>query len=320
MPAISVIVPVYKVEAYLHRCVDSILGQTVTDFELILVDDGSPDNCGAICEEYARKDSRIVVIHQANGGLSAARNAGIDWAFANSDSQWLYFVDSDDFIHPESLERLLNAALEMNVDISIGGFSETSGQPPVVEKEDLIPELWKTRDFFVENNVNAIVAWGKLYRKALFREIRYPTGKIHEDEYTTYKLLFACENIAAIPAPLYGYYVNQTGITKGSWSPKRLDVQGAFEERIAYFRKMKDKDMFDYTVRYYARVLARQFELAKDYPASRRRLRLKLACLLVRHHRLFSLRENNWEYYTAFPRMVSRLRWLIFCQDKEDRA
>ena len=96
MPGISVIVPVYKVENFLHRCVDSILAQTFTDFELILVDDGSPDGCGEICDAYAREDSRIHVIHQKNGGLSAARNTGIDWVLENSDSRWLAFVDSDD--------------------------------------------------------------------------------------------------------------------------------------------------------------------------------------------------------------------------------
>ena len=128
MPAISVIVPVYKVEKYIHRCVDSILGQTFTDYELILVDDGSPDNCGAICDEYAVKDSRIVVIHQENGGLSAARNTGIDWSFANSDSRWLTFIDSDDWVHPEYLQRLLAAAVEHNVSVSICGYAQTEGK------------------------------------------------------------------------------------------------------------------------------------------------------------------------------------------------
>ena len=109
MPTISVIVPVYKVEPYLNRCVDSILRQTYQDFELILVDDGSPDRCGEICDEYARQDSRVHVIHKENGGLSDARNAGIDWVEANSDSQWLIFADSDDWVHPELLARLLDA-------------------------------------------------------------------------------------------------------------------------------------------------------------------------------------------------------------------
>ena len=103
MPTISVIVPVYKVEPYLNRCVDSILRQTYQDFELILVDDGSPDRCGEICDEYARQDSRVHVIHKENGGLSDARNAGIDWVEANSDSRWLIFADSDDWVHPELL-------------------------------------------------------------------------------------------------------------------------------------------------------------------------------------------------------------------------
>ena len=105
---ISVIVPVYKVEKYLSRCIDSILAQTYTDFELILVDDGSPDNCGKICDGYAEKDNRVV-IHQGNGGISAARNAGIDWAFENSDSEWIAFIDSDDWVHPLYLECLYNA-------------------------------------------------------------------------------------------------------------------------------------------------------------------------------------------------------------------
>ena len=103
MALISVVVPVYNVEKYIHQCIDSILSQTFTDLELILVDDGSPDRCPQICDRYAEQDQRIHVIHQKNGGLSAARNAGIDWAFANSDSQWITFVDSDDWVHPELL-------------------------------------------------------------------------------------------------------------------------------------------------------------------------------------------------------------------------
>ena len=110
MPQISVIVPIYKVEQYLERCVDSILNQTFTDFELVLVDDGSPDNCGAICDEYAKKNERIVVIHKENGGLSDARNAGIEWALNNSGSEWITFIDSDDWVHIDYLEYLYNSA------------------------------------------------------------------------------------------------------------------------------------------------------------------------------------------------------------------
>ena len=120
MPTISVIVPVYNVEIYLHRCVDSILAQTFTDFELILVDDGSPDNCGAICDEYAKKDSRVRVIHKENGGQSSARNRAIEAA----QGEWIHFVDSDDLIHPQMLEILYRAAQESGANISACSYTE----------------------------------------------------------------------------------------------------------------------------------------------------------------------------------------------------
>ena len=128
MAEISVIVPVYKVEAFLGRCVDSILSQSFSDFELILVDDGSPDNCGKMCEDYAKQDDRIHVIHQKNGGLSAARNTGIDWTFKHSESRWLAFVDSDDWVHPDYLKILYNTAKHTSCKLSACGFFKTEGE------------------------------------------------------------------------------------------------------------------------------------------------------------------------------------------------
>ena len=168
MPSISVIVPVYKVEPYIHRCVESIFAQTFTDFELILVDDGSPDNCGSICDDYATKDNRVTVIHQDNGGLSDARNAGIDWAFANSGSEWLTFIDSDDWVHPMYLEVLYCAVKDTGCSISVCGYNETDGETPYVDEAKLQAEVVNTEDFYCEHNVNAVVAWGKLYKKVLF--------------------------------------------------------------------------------------------------------------------------------------------------------
>ena len=153
MPTISVIVPVYKVEPYIHRCVDSILQQSYRDFELVLVDDGSPDNCGSICDEYASRDSRVHVIHQENGGLSAARNAGIDWVFDNSDSQWITFVDSDDWVHPQMLEKLFDAAMEQNTLISICGFIETTGDIPCPALEIGESRLWSAEEYYIQHNV-----------------------------------------------------------------------------------------------------------------------------------------------------------------------
>lgn len=234
MADISIIVPVYQVEEYLHRCIDSILKQTYPDFEVILIDDGSPDNCGNLCDEYAKKDTRIHVIHQMNGGLSVARNSGIDWAFAKSSSKWLTFIDSDDWVHPQYLEVLLNAAIKYNVPVSIGNalWTKEGHLPDKIEAE---PKLWKTEDYYLAHNANATVAWGKLYRKDCFRKIRYPAGKIHEDEYVTYRILFEYEQLSVVDQPIYGYFQNDQGIMRRSWSPKRLDALDGLEGQVSYF-------------------------------------------------------------------------------------
>ena len=262
MPTISVIVPVYRVEPYIHRCVDSILAQTYTDFELILVDDGSPDNCGEICDEYAQKDSRVVVIHQENGGLSAARNAGIDWSFANSDSQWLTFVDSDDWVHEEMLRLLLDANIQHGTHISICSYVETSGKTIDIQMSD--SQVWKSKDFYLTKHVNATIACAKLYHKLLFSQLRYPVGKIHEDEFTTYKILFDVDKIAYLSAPLYAYFINPDGITKRTWSPSRLDIFEAFEEQIQYFKDNGDKDLADRVLQTYAINICKQLNILRS--------------------------------------------------------
>ncbi len=251
MSKISVVVPVYKVEAYLHRCVDSILSQTHRDFELILVDDGSPDRCGEICEEFAKQDRRIHVIHQENGGLSAARNAGIDRVFSGSDSQWITFIDSDDWVHPQMLERLLEAAVTHQTKISICGYGETSGAGPDIIPADLVSTSWTPKDFYMARFINATVAWGKLYHRSCLENKRYPVGKIHEDEFLTYRLLFACEKVAVIPAPLYAYFVNPTGIIRSAWSPKRLHAWEAYEQQLAFFREMGDAELVKFRIQGY---------------------------------------------------------------------
>ena len=207
MARIAVIVPVYKVEAYLHRCVDSILAQTFTDFELILVDDGSPDNCGAICDEYAEKDSRVHVIHKENGGLSSARNAGIDWAIEHSDSEWLTFIDSDDWIHPRYCDYLLKAAVEGSTSISTCRYIKVTESVPMADAEfSFTTDDWL--DYYLQDTVNGIVAVCKLYSKEIFREFRYPIGRLHEDEFLTYKLLLKAGTIASTRLALYYYFYN----------------------------------------------------------------------------------------------------------------
>ena len=204
MGVISIIVPVYKVEKYLKRCVDSILEQTFRDFELILVDDGSPDQCGRICETYAEKDGRIIVLHRKNGGLSAARNTGLDWMFANSESSYVTFIDSDDWIHSLYLETLLGAIEKNNTGVSVAGFQRMDEyQADTIDKLYRFPEeVMGAEDFFLNHEWNFNYAWGKLYRREYFRYVRYPVGKNFEDTFTTYKVLFAAKTVVFIDFPL----------------------------------------------------------------------------------------------------------------------
>ena len=251
MAQISVIVAVYKMPEYLPRCIEGILNQTFRDLELILVDDGSPDECGQICDSYAAKDSRVHVIHKENAGVCVARNTGLDWVYENSESSWIFFHDNDDWIHPETLERLHRAAVEGHTGISICGYQQTTGEDPVIDPALLEPVTWTPKDFYMEHFVNATVCWGKLYRRDIFAGKRYPAGKYIEDEFLTYKLLFANETLAVIPAPLYAYYINPAGISKKSWVPKRLDAWEAYEQQIAFFEAMGDEDLIKFRYRAY---------------------------------------------------------------------
>ena len=235
-PLISVIVPVYNVEAYLERCVESLLGQTWANLEVILVDDGSPDGCPAICESYAKKDKRVRVIHQTNAGLSGARNSGIDLA----EGEYLAFVDSDDYVASDFIAALYRVMQETKSEISQCRFDYVQGEPlksedspvcRVYEGDNLMEQLYGPE----EEATYFVVAWNKLYRRELFEEIRYPVGRIHEDEATTYRLFHEGKKLAFLDHALYGYYTENTGSITSSFSKKRLQWLTAHEERITFF-------------------------------------------------------------------------------------
>jgi len=210
VPEISVIVPIYNTEKYLARCIDSILLQTYTDFELILVDDGSTDQSGMICEDYARKDSRVRVFHQKNQGQAAARNFALDWIDKNSSSAWISFVDSDDWIHPQMLEYLYGIACNNKTKIGICGYSQTVGDMPRIEQEQLCTRFYDVETFYCENvDVWAVVPWGKIYHKDCFKGIRYPLVRACEDEFVTYKILFQFSTLPVMEAPLYYYFMSE---------------------------------------------------------------------------------------------------------------
>ncbi len=235
-PLISVIVPVYNVEDYLARCVESLRSQTYENLEIILVDDGSPDGCPALCDEYAHVDDRICVIHQPNAGLSGARNAGIDAARG----EYLAFVDSDDYVSVDFIQALHTTAVESGCPIAQCRFAYVQGEPladgsensyQVYQGKELMGQLYGPE----ERATEFVVAWNKLYKRELFWEIRYPQGRIHEDEATTWKLFFQSGQLAFLDRALYGYFTENTGSITARFSEKRLQWLTAQEERIEFF-------------------------------------------------------------------------------------
>lgn len=238
MATVSVIVPVYRVEQYIGRCVNSILRQTFSDFELILVDDGSPDRCGAMCDVFAQKDPRIKVIHQENGGLSAARNAGIDFVLGNSDSKYITFVDSDDWVEPNYLFELMQG-FSLGADVACIGYVNVSEDG--VKYSQYPDEGWKLlspEDYWVGNDTCAqSTAWGKLYRKDFFNGVRYPIGKLMEDAFTTHQLVFRAKKVAAREVPLYNYFTGSQSIMRSDWSIRKLDAVDAFLSQRDFFQK-----------------------------------------------------------------------------------
>ena len=242
MPKITVIVPVYKVENYINKCVDSILSQSFQDFDLVLVDDGSPDTCPRICDAYAEKDGRIKVIHKENGGLSDARNAGIDWAMDNSDSQWLAFVDSDDWLHEDYLKTLYDTAIKENADLVVCDFVRVNEQGENIDKNHCFPncviekktELYETVFWGKWHSWRFISACTKLYDKRLFDGLRFEIGKIHEDEFVIHHILWNCHKAAFIPCRQYYYVKRGDSITKTECAESRIDGMEALIERYEF--------------------------------------------------------------------------------------
>ena len=231
---IDIIIPIYNVELYLSRCLDELFGQFLSDFRLILVDDGSYDAGGEICDEYILKDSRIIIIHKNNGGLSDARNVGLDCYFASSDSEWITFFDSDDWVHPQYLEALYNAVKDSGLKISSCNIKRTSqyGIDNIVNTGYTIESAEDVYTQFGEKTLSYAVA--RLYHRSLFEKIRFPKGKLFEDVFTSYKVFLSVDKIAYVEAPLYYYFYNENGIVHQKWSPKRMDEFDAYEEQLEY--------------------------------------------------------------------------------------
>lgn len=231
---VTVVVPVYNVEIYLNRCINSIINQTLKEIEIILVDDGSTDQSGKICDDYLEKDKRIKVIHQKNMGLSCARNAGIKIASAD----YICFIDSDDYIEIDMLEYLYEKALKYKSDIICCGFSSIyengKKEKITIPNGDMFFSIEEALDIHLLSGYIDVVAWNKLYKTSLFDKIKYPDGMLYEDMLTTYKLISQSKLISLHPDSKYFYCKRKNSIGGTDFSEKTLKLVDACDQVLKY--------------------------------------------------------------------------------------
>ena len=317
MPKISIIVPVYNVEKYLEKCIDSILNQTFKDFELILVDDGSTDNSGNICDEYRKKDRRIKVIHKSNGGLSSARNAGLDIALG----KFIAFVDSDDYIHHQMYEIMYSFIKNENADLCICNY-EIVDDYYNIKKNNI--EIQSNMDIEVYNSIESlekiysskglefVVAWSKLYDRSLFDDLRFEEGRIHEDEFIVHKILYNSIKTIYCPYKFYYYFQRDDSIMKSRTKITKIDYIDALSDRINFFNgknliNLKNKTEYIYISNFFELYYYSKDNYSKKiYCKLHKSFRQNLLILL--NNSIYSNREKlSWIIFLLYPNIYKRL-------------
>lgn len=317
MAVISVIVPVYNAEKYLNRCIDSILDQTFKNFELILVDDGSKDRSGDICERYAEQDQRIKVIHQENKGQAAARNRGVINAFG----EWIAFVDADDMIQQQMLEYLYRAVISTNTKIAACKLIERNECPADFDQKqncDCISirlDEKKMLQWCTAMNLDVVdkyaywIACAKLVHKSIVKALPFKEGRIYEDNALVFKWLFSAGSIAVCDNVMYFYRVNNNGTTKGNYSICKLDWLWALEEQIKFYKKVKFLKMVDALVTRFIRDAMCEYENIQKYlqdkkQAEKLRRRIIRFWILERKFVCISRKETLDIFTRLYPRQM----------------
>lgn len=244
---ISVIIPIYKVERYLRRCIDSVISQTYKNLEIILVDDGSPDGCGKICDEVAKKDRRIIVIHKKNGGLSDARNAGL----RKAKGDYFIFIDADDYIDTKMIQILFENLKKSNADISVCNYDIFDENENYIFKDfELEEEKGEFSGYeaaektLFKQEPQMVVAWNKLTKRKLWENRIFPIGKQHEDDFTSYQLYYEADKVVITKMPLYHYFQRSDSIVGVGFNIKSLDKIEAYIRAKEYFEK-KDRKLYN---------------------------------------------------------------------------
>lgn len=250
-PLITIVVPIYNVERFLRPCIESILGQTYKNLEIILVDDGSTDSCGKICDKYEKIDSRILVIHQENKGLSEARNAGIDAATG----EYIAFIDSDDYVRGNYTETLLHALVENDAEIAVCSFQYVDEEGKYIRNSSRLKEKKKTytgEQFLMADRQLqdvSIIAWNKLYKRSVFSKLRYRAGVLYEDAFIYPELFWNCRKVVVINESLYFYRERRGSIVHSPLTMKRAKMHYDFyKEWKCFFAEKKNRYLYDRAV------------------------------------------------------------------------
>ena len=281
MDLITVIIPIYKAEEYLNRCIISVVSQTYRNLEIILIDDGSPDQCPELCDKWAQKDRRIKVIHQTNKGISVARNIGI----ANANGKYILMVDSDDYLYNRMIEVMYKALIEEDADLVIcdfqkgveNSFSFTYCDRISAEVIDGETALYRVYSGS-EKALQYVAPWGKLYRRELFDKIQYPEGKIFEDIFVTHQILFRCKKIAVIPQKLTYYFQNPTSIMNKEFHAGKLDYLPALKQRIEFYHIHHLRELEEIAYDEYLHALIWEYSRVKDLLDDKAKMRHIILC------------------------------------------
>lgn len=323
MPLISLVIPIYNTEKYLERCIKSIFAQTFSDYEIILVNDGSQDSSGEICDKYVLLDKRVTAIHQENKGQSAARNVALKWISQNSNSKWIGFVDSDDWIHPQYLESLLLVAESNSTSVNVCGIKKVT-QEETMEAQKILAHVLSTEKLYEKyaKQIVNVSLCGKLIERKHFEGIRFPEGKLWEDLATTYKLVLKTQKCSVIENELYYYFYNPSGTIHKKWTPKRLDEFDAYEEQLEFFSKEeKWRDIYITLQETYIKAISysqymeREADLNEDEKKYYAKLLTKKIRFAMKKFKKTSGKsipfgQNRGIYETAYPNLM-KIYWCL---------
>ena len=305
MPTVSVIVPVYKVEKYLHRCVDSILAQTFTDFELLLVDDGSPDKCGTICDEYAAMDARVRVFHQKNQGVSVARNRALESAVG----EFITFIDSDDWLAENYLQALYTNLMESDADICVSAIQRITEEGELLPRKEADRTVYYGREiiehFGREDGDVFRCPLSKLVRAAICKQVPFPKGRVFAEDFAViYQWYGLAEKAVEIGDPIY-YYLERTGSAVHSeYSLKRMGTAESMEELLAYLQAKGYEGLFDRFLHTYLWELAYHVKSIREELGDKktaRETRNKLRRVIRENKGHVSRTEDSAGFNEAFP-------------------